>query len=152
MVLFDEFQVSSVSRTALEYAPGRGHHHPLKTEANESSYMDMSDFFGDSSTAVAVAAALPLHNGGLYGVATTSSSSLVTQSSSTLPGVVDFSDLSHDAMRGAGLLNHALHPMSNASLGSRGSDDDVDDSTSKSQDMSDLGKAFNVMNDEFQYN
>lgn len=143
------FQVSSASRTALEYAPGRGHHHPLKTETGDNSYMDMADFFGDSSTAVAVAAAMPLHNGGLYNTSA-ASAAVVTQAGAL--SNVEFSDLNHDAMRGGGLLGHGLHPMSNASMGSRGSEDDADDAASKSQDMSDLGKAFTVMNDEFHYN
>ena len=117
--------------------------------------MDMSDFFGDSSTAVAVAAALPLHNGGLYptGPAGSQGNSMSN---------VEFSDLSHEVMGGGvgggggrnALLNHGLHPMSNASLGSRGSEEDVDEvsAVTKSQGMSELGKAFNVMNDDFHYN
>ena len=137
-----------MSRTALEYAPGRGHHHPLKTETGDNSYMDMADFFGDSSTAVAVAAALPLHNGGLYHNTYVASSAVVSQAGTM--SNVEFSDLNHDAMRG--VLGHGMHPMSNASMGSRGSEEDTDDMTSKSQDMSDLGKAFTVMNDEFHYN
>jgi hypothetical protein len=130
----------------LDYAPGRGHHHPLKTESSDNSYMDMSDFFGDSSTAVAVAAAMPLHNGGLYPVAP---GPAVPMSG------VEFSDLSHDTMLGgrAGLLSHGLHPLSNASLGSRASEEDGEDGASaKASDMSDLGKAFTVMNDDFHYN
>ena len=111
--------------------------------------MDMSDFFGDSSTAVAVAAALPLHNGGLYptGHAGSQGNSMSN---------VEFSDLSHEVMAGGrnSLLNHGLHPMSNASLGSRGSEEDGEDvsAVTKSQGMSELGKAFNVMNDDFHYN
>lgn len=57
-------------------------------------------------------------------------------------------------------MGHQVNPLSNASMGSRCSDDDLDDvgvgvggiGVSKSQDMSELGKAFNsVMNDEFAY-
>jgi hypothetical protein len=54
----------------------------------------------------------------------------------------------------SGLLSHGLHPMSNASLDSRASHDDSDDGAmSKSSDsLSDLGKAFTVMNADFEYN
>ena len=114
--------------------------------------MDMSDFFGDSSTAVAVAAALPLHNGGLYPSGSSTSHQLQHNSMSN----AEFSDLSHEAMvvSRSGLMNHGLHPMSNASMGSRGSEEDHEDvnGASKPQDMSELGKAFNVMNDDFHYN
>ena len=143
------FKVSSVNRTTLDYHPGRGHHHPLKSEASDNSYMDMSDFFGDSSTAVAIAGALPLTNGTMY---PTGPSAAQGNSMSNN----DFSDLNSDAMVGnrGTMLSHGLHPMSNASMGSRGSEDDSEEVavTSKPQDMSELGKAFNVMNDDFHYN
>jgi hypothetical protein len=116
--------------------------------------MDMSDFFGDSSTAVAVAAALPLHNGGLYPSGQTTSHQM--QQGVNSMSNAEFSDLSHEAMvvSRSGLMNHGLHPMSNASMGSRGSEEDGEDINvaSKPQDMSELGKAFNVMNDDFHYN
>jgi hypothetical protein len=101
----------------------------------------MADFFGDSSTAVAVAAALPLHNGAIY-----------PQTSTAHPVNSQFPDLSQGL--GGSLMGHQVNPLSNASMGSRCSDEDLDDGigVSKSQDMSELGKAFNsVMNDEFPY-
>jgi len=140
---------------------GHGHHghhqqHHVKNESGDGGYLDMADFFGDSSTAVAVAAALPLHNGALY-------------AHPTSQGNAPFPDLGRGLSAGPMghpshpvHASHAGHPMSDASLGSRCSDDDLDDAGIgigigigigvKSQDLSDLGKAFNtVMNDEFPY-
>jgi hypothetical protein len=70
--------------------------------------MDMSDFFGDSSTAVAVAAALPLHSS-LYPA--------TAEDPGSMSGA-DFSDLGDDGMLGG--RRQGLQPTSDASRDSQG--------------------------------